>query len=288
MPRSFFPALFASLALLLAQPLPAQELKALEQRLKKDYERKAFVMRDLWSGPEIKYNSAGQTAQSGALCSWTVCARIEVKKLKLRRDSLELQGIRLFTYYKDKEKRFAHMRSRQAIKIVAELNESQLNESTLSELLAKIFARTGELSPDQLPSYWLAFLQGCNKEGVCTDTRPESATQPPGSVLGFLEQPQWRPMYSVGGNVSKPKCISCPEPSYSEEARQARFQGTVDLWIVLNENGRAEEIQIAKPLGMGLDEEAVNAVREWQFEPARRNGEPVAVRFPLEMGFYLY
>ncbi|MGH9862252.1 MAG: energy transducer TonB [Candidatus Acidiferrales bacterium] len=286
--RSCFPTLLASLALFLASPLPAQNLQALEKHLKANYERKAFVLRNLWNGPEIKYNSAGHTPQIGAVCSWTVCARIEVKKLKLRRDRLELEGIHLFTYYKDKEKRFAHTRSRQAINITVQLNEDQLNENSLNELLANVFSRTGEMSPHQLPSYWQAFLQGCNKEGLCSDPRVESATQPPGSVLGFLEQPQRRSIYSVGGGVSKPKCVTCPAPHYSEAARQAGFQGTVDLWAVVNENGRVEEIQVAKPLGMGLDEEAVNTIQQWQFEPARRNGEPVAVRLILTMGFHLY
>ena len=94
--------------------------------------------------------------------------------------------------------------------------------------------------------------------------------------------------YRVGGGVSAPKPLFTPDPEYSEEARKAKYQGVVVLWLVIGPDGRPREIRVARPLGMGLDEKAVEAVRTWRFEPARKDGQPVAVVMNVEVSFRLY
>jgi len=94
--------------------------------------------------------------------------------------------------------------------------------------------------------------------------------------------------YRVGGGVSAPKPIFTPDPEYSEEARKAKFQGVVVLWLVIGPDGRPHEIRVARPLGMGLDEKAIEAVRTWRFEPAKKDGQPVAVQMNVEVSFRLY
>jgi TonB family protein len=92
----------------------------------------------------------------------------------------------------------------------------------------------------------------------------------------------------VGGGVSAPKPLYTPDPEYSEEARKAKYQGVVVLWLVIGPDGRPREIKIARPLGMGLDQKAVEAVRTWRFDPARKDGQPVAVQMNVEVSFRLY
>ena len=94
--------------------------------------------------------------------------------------------------------------------------------------------------------------------------------------------------YRVGGGVSAPKPLYTPDPEYSEEARKAKYQGVVVLWLVIGPDGRPREIKIARPLGMGLDQKAVEAVRTWRFDPARKDGQPVAVQMNVEVSFRLY
>ena len=94
--------------------------------------------------------------------------------------------------------------------------------------------------------------------------------------------------YSVGGNVSAPVPIYKPEPPYSEEARKAKYQGTVVLLIVVDSQGDVADVSVLKPLGMGLDEKAVSTVRTWKFHPALRNNTPVAVRVSVEITFRLF
>lgn len=94
--------------------------------------------------------------------------------------------------------------------------------------------------------------------------------------------------YSVGGNVSAPIPIYKPEPPYSEQARKAKYQGTVVLWIVVDTQGNVMDAQVVKPLGMGLDQNAVKTVKTWKFKPAMRNGSPVPVKVMVEVQFRLF
>jgi TonB family protein len=106
----------------------------------------------------------------------------------------------------------------------------------------------------------------------------------PGSDGGCCGGP-----YSVGiGGVSAPIPIYSPEPAYSEEARKAKFGGIALLWIVVDAQGLVRSIKVAKPLGMGLDEEAVRTVRTWKFKPALRQGMAVPVQVQVEVNFRLF
>lgn len=94
--------------------------------------------------------------------------------------------------------------------------------------------------------------------------------------------------YRVGGGVSAPRVLSAPDPDYSEEARKAKYQGTVVLWCIVGPDGRVRDVKVQRSLGLGLDEKAIEAVRQWKFEPARKDGQPVAVQIGIEVNFRLY
>jgi len=94
--------------------------------------------------------------------------------------------------------------------------------------------------------------------------------------------------FRVGGGVSAPKPIYAPDPEYSEEARKAKYQGTCVLWLVVGPDGKPRDIKVARTLGLGLDEKAIEAVKQWKFEPAMKDGKPVAVQINVEVSFRLY
>ncbi len=90
------------------------------------------------------------------------------------------------------------------------------------------------------------------------------------------------------GGVGYPSCLYCPEPQYSEDARKAKYQGTVVLEVIIHPDGHATNIRIVKGPGLGLEEKAVEAVRTWRFKPARGpDGKPVATLTPIEVTFRL-
>jgi len=95
-------------------------------------------------------------------------------------------------------------------------------------------------------------------------------------------------VYKVGGGVSAPRLLVSPDPEYSEEARKAKYQGTCVVWMILGADGRPQKVKIQRALGMGLDEKALEAVKQWRFEPAKKDNQPVAVAISVEVNFHLY
>lgn len=95
-------------------------------------------------------------------------------------------------------------------------------------------------------------------------------------------------VFRVGGGVSAPRALFAPDPEYSEEARKAKYQGTCVLWLVVGPDGHPRDIRVTRSLGLGLDEKAIEAVKQWKFEPAMKDGKPVAVQINVEVSFRLY
>ena len=87
--------------------------------------------------------------------------------------------------------------------------------------------------------------------------------------------------------ATAPREISTPVPEYSEEARKQCLQGTVELWFIVGADGSVQQVEVVKPLGMGLDEAAIGTVRTWKFEPGTHDGKPVAVKLFTDTAFTL-
>jgi TonB family protein len=94
-------------------------------------------------------------------------------------------------------------------------------------------------------------------------------------------------VFKVGGGVSQPAVIFKVDPEYSEEARKAKYSGTVMLAVVVDAEGHARDIHVVKSLGMGLDEKAIEAVGKWKFKPGMKAGLAVNVRATIEVNFRL-
>jgi protein TonB len=96
--------------------------------------------------------------------------------------------------------------------------------------------------------------------------------------------------FAPGSGITNPSIILQPPPSYTGEAMRAKIQGDVELDVVVLPNGTVGEIRIAKSLDAlyGLDQEAVQAARQWLFHPGMRQGTPVPVRVRLVLTFRVY
>jgi TonB family protein len=94
-------------------------------------------------------------------------------------------------------------------------------------------------------------------------------------------------VFRVGGGVSAPAVLFKVDPEYSEEARKAKYSGTVLLSVIVDTEGHARDIHVLKSLGMGLDEKAMEAVQKWKFKPGMKGGQAVNVRAQIEVNFRL-
>lgn len=113
-------------------------------------------------------------------------------------------------------------------------------------------------------------------DGIGTSTGPHVGDGPPG-------------IFSPGRRgVTVPQVIFDPEPTFSEEARKSKTQGTVRLLLVVGKDGHPYDVRVRESLGMGLDEKAIEAVNRWRFRPATFNGLPVATQIEVQVEFHLY
>lgn len=95
-------------------------------------------------------------------------------------------------------------------------------------------------------------------------------------------------VYRIGGGVSAPVPIFTPEAEFSDEARRAKYQGVVLISLIVDAQGNPQNPRVVRPLGMGLDEKALEAVRKYKFKPAMKDGKPVPVMMSIEVNFRLY
>lgn len=91
-----------------------------------------------------------------------------------------------------------------------------------------------------------------------------------------------------GGGISTPKLIYSVDPEFSDEARRQKYQGIVALSIIVDAQGNPQRIHVVRALGMGLDEKAVEAVKQYKFKPAMMGSKPVPVEITIEVNFQLF
>lgn len=88
---------------------------------------------------------------------------------------------------------------------------------------------------------------------------------------------------ALSRNVTPPTVLSRIEPVYSEEARKANLEGTVELSAIIRKDGSIEAIKGLRGLGLGLDESAIKTLKSWRFRPGREDGSPVDLRVNIEV-----
>jgi TonB family protein len=108
-----------------------------------------------------------------------------------------------------------------------------------------------------------------------------------GAVIAHTEKSFGRPLIEkpMPKSFEPPKVLERVEPTYPEEARAARVGGPVVLETRINADGTIGDIRVLRPLGYGIDEAAVAAVRQWKFRPAMQDGKPVSVAYSVTLFF---
>lgn len=228
--------------------------------LKKEFEKHVLVPRSAFQEGDQEFDSTGKPLKTPAKNRWLAYGPILITKVNPHSHSLLLEGVRVDSPSLVKPDKKHLLGSGHTIKVEIHLDHPVSSSDEVRDILNRVFFLDVKASPFSLPEY----------------RRPEEK-------IGTNET-----IYHVGNGVSPPVPIYQPDPGYSDSARNEKYQGTLALGIVVDKTGQVSRIKIAKPLGMGLDEKAVERVGIWKFKPARHNGEPVAVEVSVEVTFNLY
>ena len=104
--------------------------------------------------------------------------------------------------------------------------------------------------------------------------------------VSVAAQPQ---VYKPGDGITLPAVVKEVKPSYTAKAKAEKIQGSVWLKVVVKSDGTVGDVQVTRSLDKehGLDNQAVQAAKQWEFRPGTKDNTPVAVEIALEMTFTL-
>jgi protein TonB len=124
--------------------------------------------------------------------------------------------------------------------------------------------------------------------GVPQSPQVSLASQGPGSGSGFGTGSHGGGVMHPGGGVSPPVVIYAVDPEFSDEARRARYTGICLVALIVDEHGNPTHVRVERSIGMGLDEKAVEAVKQYKFRPAYYKGRPVPVEMIVVVNFHIF
>lgn len=270
-------ALICLLALFLVQTARADSVK---DALNHKYKKQVLSLRSPLAGGNQKFDSAGHSLNGPPNSGWLIYGGIYVEKLNLSPDTLRLEGPRAATTADKKNGKPMLVRFSKSQRIEIHLDQPLNSLDEAEAVMGRIFFFSADAGQRAWPELRRA-----------DDSTPDdeiyhvsmNAYRPPDDKAPEME--------TDGGkkeNVLPPKPRYTPEPEFSEEARRAKYQGIVVLKILINKAGNVVRVRLERALGMGLDQNAMEGVKNWRFSPATHNGQPVAVEMNIEVAFNLY
>jgi TonB family protein len=284
--------------------------KELEKLLTNRYRDRVFALRHPFQSNSQEYDAAGTPLKTSDEGAWTLYGRIVVKKVFIDADALRIEGNRVVFKFDDREKRLMPFATLEHVKITIRLNGFLTSSDEADGVLNRVFAITDEDIVKSAPPSWQSYLatemaatQGANKgatqSGGVAQVPPSGGTGkllnlegqkvinlPPG-VFGEDDTVDGEKVFHFGPGVTAPRILYQPEPEFTDAARKAAFQGKLGMTFIVDRTGRVKNVRLIHPLGMGLDENAINTVSTWRFSPATRDGQPVAFALYVEVNFHL-
>ena len=261
-------------ATILRAQAPKEIPKEIEDALKAKYLGKVFTLREFQAGNWLRYSGHGHLIRTGDTGPWTLDALVELKKISMRSDGLELRANRVYYLYDQGSKTRTYARTDSELKITINVRPLTPSVDVLQEAMSKIFLISEEQLTDFLPDYWKAFFQYWQRPSA--DAGKEYCSRVKSADI------------NGGGDITFPVLKRKVEPPFSKEARSLglyRYHAKVRVDMVVQKDGTVRDIELEEPIGLGLDENAVNAVQQWKFQPGMRNGEPVDICTAVEVTF---
>ncbi|HET6177816.1 MAG TPA: energy transducer TonB [Candidatus Sulfotelmatobacter sp.] len=282
--------LILAVSLLLACSLAAAD-ESVEDQLRATYLDKTLTLRHFYKGSQLSFQSDGSSIGATEVGPWTVYAEVQVKSINLSPHTLHIHARRVYLVFdgpdidgketyrdmlaslhesklKDRDK-LEEFYSNNGVDVDIGFTSENPDLNALSSGMGAVFLMPGESTTSILPSLWQDYSNRQAGQPLRTHYTSETVYQ--------VRPPK----------VSPPRPTYTPEPEFSEEAREAKFESVAALAIVVTSSGSVEDARVISPVGLGLDEKAVGQVSKWKFDPATMNGKPVAVAVRVEVDFHL-
>jgi TonB family protein len=227
------------------------------------------------------------------------------QQLSIQADRLSLvNGGQVFGFQQSGSKKKEKAKKVSGLRIEVEFDpSSEITAEKADAALSRIFLTTQDRIADLVADYWkpcvLAASTGMGgKEYIACSFPPQFAAIP--GVIpksdehteslqsgGSQAKVSDLQVVLIGKGVTPPRRLSGQDPDLSTAARQLGYQGVLGLLIVVDKTGQVRNIRVSRPLGLGFEQKAVEAVTKWRFSPAEKDGQPVAVELGVQVDFHL-
>ncbi len=246
---------------------------------------KQLFLRGFWAKDNLRFNAEGQVQSTAETVPFTESG-IDVRSVRVNGNSLTIEGQRMaLEFLPNDEIRRVPAKTELdpgAISMEIEGDGSGNFDKALDAVFAKDLA---SLAPS-LPSYWQAYAMTHFlpvTSGSAAHLEKESFTKESSTEVEF--SPSEKSAVHVGGSVKPPTLVHTYNPTFTDLANAQKFTGSVKLYLWFDSDGKVSHVSVAKPAGLGLDEAAVAAVEQYQFQPATQNGNAVTVDLYLDVSF---
>lgn len=241
---------------------------------------KQLFLRGFWANSNLKFNADGRIEASVGTLPFTESG-IDVRSVRVNGNTLLIEGQRMaLEFLPNDEIRRVPAKTEQdpgAITMQIEGDGTGNFDRALDAVFAKDLAT---LAPS-LPQYWQAYAMrhflpvtsGAKFEKESFTNESQSFT------------PEEKSAMHVGGAVKPPTLVRTYNPTFTDLANAQKYTGAVKLYMWFDSDGKVSHVSVAQPAGLGLDEAAIAAVEQYQFEPATLNGNAVTVDLYLNVQF---
>jgi TonB family protein len=269
-----------------AARLRASDAADVEARLKQDYLGRNALLRGLYHGDQLDYDAQGHFMEGGVPGTWTLDGVVTLTDFKLRGDRLEIAADRTIIGFSYRHQHLYALPDK-PVEIIVHLGPLIPRRDALDQVMSQIFMIDAARLLQFAPMYWKPVIQ----DAVWAQYAKHPRKPPVGLTLfAPLIAPDRGQVYFTDGDphngLDPPQPIDEPPPYYPEIARYGKKQGTVLIAVLIDQTGAVRDaLLLGEPLGAGLDQSSVNAVRRWKYRPATRNGAAVSVIKPEHITF---
>lgn len=300
-------SLLLVLGIVISSPLLALPGDDLKNAINDQLKDKMLILLHPMGGDSLHFEMDGKLIKGGSPGPWTIYGAIRVDKVQLKSDQLRLYGKRIFFSFassRPEPRVFALLENRPYppyqpnVEVEIKLDQPLSSVDQVQAALSKVFALNKQDFLSSMPEFWHSYIadhldfdpakgtllyteRNSSNKGNSQDAKAKAVSTNTGN------QPE-QAVFHVGSGVKAPKATWTPEPTFSEAARYEKYKGVVVLSIVVDKDGNVTNVNIIRPLGVGLDDQAATGVKTWRFNPGTRDGQPVPIAMNIEVSFNLY
>jgi TonB family protein len=246
--------------------IPTLYAQSTEADIKARLKDKPLYLRGLWREDKLQFDSEGKLIGNPSTVTFTVCG-FDLKSAKLKADKLILEGPRIGLELANNKQKRVPLDSPMRIEIAASPS------GDYGPALDAVFVDGLDKLVPSMPFYWKSYAEK-------NFLPPSSAA----SANSDSPSPSSKPK-KITSAITPPKLVSSVEPNYNSVAKDKKYSGTVLINLWVGSDGKLSRLSVRRPLGLGMDEDAMAAVARYVFTPAMENGKPVTFELNVETSF---